>query len=572
MLTNYYKQELRLLKSIAKDFSRDNPALTRALTGANADPDATLILEGVAFLTANIRQELDSQFPKFLHSLAQLVCPQYIRPMPSATMIAFKPKPSLAKPLVVNSGTYIDSQEGDLGSCRFKTVDKIEILPIDLIDVVEKSRDGDLSFSLQFELINTTLDQQPFDKLRLYIGGEYEEACDLYYLLVNQIKQVTMSTSGDISLPVDVIQPGGIENQTSIYPQPPGLMPAYDLLQTYFLFPEKFLFIDIDLTQWRERGAGTRFSINIAMRKANIELPKLSKEHFWLNVTPAVNLFETDSHSVLIAPTENEYQLLPNTGSNKANHEIYAVEHVESNARGVEQAREYQLFGGHQVNTNTQSVYELVYKNIHKPSVDTYIKLAFDPNTPIANNEILKAKLICSNGNQADKLHTGDIGVPTSNTPELATFKNITSPTTSRKIPLDGDMLWQLISHLSLNYLSITDSTTLKSILQQYISPDAKAKSQRLLNEKKIEAITEVKIKREERLFNNAFVHGQNIVVTVKPENFASIGDRFLFGSILDKFFASTAAINVYSEFVMEDFFSGEVIKWPAQLGKRALQ
>jgi type VI secretion system protein ImpG len=572
VLTDYYKQELKKLREIAKDFSKENPAITRALTGVSADPDASKILEGVAFLTANIRQELDTQFPKLLYSLAQVVCPQYIRPLPSATMIAFSPKPSLAKPLVISKGTYIDSKETARGTCRFKTVDDIEMLPINLKNVVEHSRNGDINFSLQFELVNQTLDQLPFGKLRLYVGGEYEEAADILYLLTTQLKQISVSTSQEVALSTNCLTASGIENQQSIYPQPDGLMPAFDLLQQYFLFPEKFLYIDIDLKHWIDRGTGDSFSINMTVKKPNIEIPELTKEYFHLFVAPAVNLFECDSEAVLLSASKNEYQLTPNTGSNKATFDIYSVDKVESNARGMEKPRGYQLFGGFSSSSDSDSVFEIDYKNIHKATPDVFLKLAFAPNHPLEQNEILKAKLTCSNGALADKLHVGDISVATSNTPELANFYNITSPTVSRRIPLDGDLLWKLISNLSLNYLSITNADTLKSILRQYIAPDSKAKSQRLTNEKRIDSIANVSVNKGERLFNNAFIHGQNITLTIKPEHFSSPGDKHLFCSVLDKFFASCSAINVYSEFSMEDFFSGEVSTWPAQLGTRSMQ
>jgi type VI secretion system protein ImpG len=154
----------------------------------------------------------------------------------------------------------------------------------------------------------------------------------------------------------------------------------------------------------------------------------------------------------------------------------------------------------------------------------------------------------------------------------LATFRNVIAPTKARNIPFDGDMLWQLISHLSLNYLSITDHTTLQAILRQYIAPDNRDKSGRLVNEKKIAAISNVTVKAGESLLDKAFVHGQNIKVTIKSENFECMGDKYLFGSVLDRFFAGTAAINVYSELTFEDFFSGECQQWPAKIGNRPLQ
>ena len=570
MLTDYYKQELRKLKDIAKDFSRENPALTKALSGSNADPDASRILEGVAFLTANIRHELDTQFPNLLYSLAQLVCPQYIRPLPSATMIAFQPKSSLAKPLTIEQGTYIDSKESTSGSCRFRTTEQIEMMPLKLTQVLEHSRGADIQFGLKFELINTTLDQLPFDKIRLYIGGEYEEACDIHYLLAQHTNSVTVA---GVKLPVDVIQPAGIEDIKSTYPKPDGLTPAFDLLQQYFLFPEKLLYIDIDLSLWQQRGSDDQFTVELSIKKPSFEVSTLTNEHFHLYVAPAVNLFNCDSESILISPSQNEYQLLPNAGSNKAQFDIFSVDTVTSNARGVETPRNYQLFGGSDaISKNTQAIYELNYKQTNTTEPQVFLKLGIPEHSPIEQNEILKAKLTCSNGEGADSLHIGDISVATSNTPELVTFQNVTSPSESRRIPLDGDMLWQLISHLSLNYLSINDASTLKNILTQYIAPDTKAKSQRLSNEKRIESITKVSVEPGERLLNNAFVHGQNITVTIKPDHFSSVGDKYLFASVLDKFFASSAPINVYSEFAIEDFFSGEVTRWPAQLGKRSMQ
>lgn len=573
MLTDYYKQELRKLKDIAKDFSRDNPALTKALSGSNADPDASRILEGVAFLTANIRHELDTQFPNLLYSLAQLICPHYVRPIPSTTMIAFKPKSSLAKPLIIEQGTYIDSKESTKGSCRFQTTEDVEMLPIQLVNVDDQSEGSDVSVNLTFELINNTLDQFDFDKLRLYVGGDYDEACDIHYLVTHQLSELTIDNGQLISLPSSSVQASGIEDIKSTFPKPDGLTPSFDLLQQYFLFPEKLLYLDIDLSLWQQRGTGDRFSLTLSMKKPNFETPTLTAEHFQMYVSPAVNLFDCESESILISPNQNEYQLLPNSGSNKASYDIFSVNSVISNARGAEKPRNYQLFGGFNASHKTSNaIYELNYKQTHTDDPEVHLKLGLPESNPIQQNEILKAKLTCSNGADADNLHIGDISVATSNTPELVTFYNITSPTESRRIPLDGDLLWQLISHLSLNYLSINDAKTLKNILSQYIAPDTKAKSKRLSNEKRVDSITCVQVEPGERLLNNSFVHGQNIKVTIKPDHFSSIGDKYLFASVLDKFFSNSAPINVYSEFTMEDFFSGEVTRWPAQLGKRSMQ
>ena len=120
--------------------------------------------------------------------------------------------------------------------------------------------------------------------------------------------------------------------------------------------------------------------------------------------------------------------------------------------------------------------------------------------------------------------------------------------------------------------MSITDSDTLKAILRQYIAPDDRHKSDKLVNEKKIESIDKLEVVAGESLFANNFIHGQNIKIIIKSENFECIGDKYLFGSVLDRFLSGTTTINVYTELTFEDYFSGERQLWPAKIGNRPLQ
>ncbi|WP_221795112.1 type VI secretion system baseplate subunit TssF [Oceanobacter mangrovi] len=574
MLTDYYKQEIRRLRKIAADYTRSNPELSRALSGDSADPDVSRVLEGVAFLSANIRQELDQQFPKLLHSLAQVVCPQYIRPLPATTIMAFEPRASLTQPLLIEKGTFIDSRAGEQGSCRFRTTEDMTLLPLLLEKVVTlpETQTPQLAVELHFTLQGTTLDQLPMQSLRLYLGGEFADASDLYFLLRQQLKSLTLVSGGEISLPTSAVDGTGFGVSQSIFGQRRGVMPAVDLLQQYFLCPQKFLFVDIDLSNWRHRS-GDRFVLRFTCKKPNFSLPTLGKEHFVIHAVPAVNLFEHKAQSILLDPLQQSFQLLPAISNHSEDAVIYSVDDVESVARGMEKAREYIEFGGFVSSSDESAVYEIQYdsgQNSLNP--DVYLKLAFPPGQQLEAKEILKAQLTCSNGELADRLQVGDISVATSSTPELATFKNITKPTPARRIPMDGDKLWRMISHLSLNYLSVTDADSLRGLLTLYVAPDAKAKSDRLLNEKKIEAITAVTVKQSETLFGHSFVHGQEIKVQLKSEFFASPGDKFLFGCVLEQFFAATSAINVYSELVFEDFFSGEQLQWPARIGSRPLQ
>jgi len=181
MFKDYYQKELRLLRETAADFAISNPGLAGMLKESSTDPDTERLLEGFAFLTANIHRELDEQFPTFLYSLAQIVCPDYLRPMPSVTVMEFKPKVSLNQTLRVPAGTYVDSrqvltesmqQEGrPAETCRFRTCLPLDVMPLTLVGAryLENDAIGDhsgrqVSFKLDFELLNTTLAEVHCDR------------------------------------------------------------------------------------------------------------------------------------------------------------------------------------------------------------------------------------------------------------------------------------------------------------------------------------------------------------------------------------------------------------------------
>ena len=81
MFTRYFQQELEKLKHLGEAYSRAHPAIAPMLSGSSADPDVERLLEGVAFLTASLRQKLDDEFPEIIHEYMQLLFPHYLRPL-----------------------------------------------------------------------------------------------------------------------------------------------------------------------------------------------------------------------------------------------------------------------------------------------------------------------------------------------------------------------------------------------------------------------------------------------------------------------------------------------------------
>lgn len=87
----YYRQELDYLRQLSKLLATEKPHLARFLSEKGADPDIERLLEGVAFLTGSLRQKIEDEFPELTHGLIRMLWPNYLRPVPSMTLIEYTP-------------------------------------------------------------------------------------------------------------------------------------------------------------------------------------------------------------------------------------------------------------------------------------------------------------------------------------------------------------------------------------------------------------------------------------------------------------------------------------------------
>jgi type VI secretion system protein ImpG len=131
---------------------------------------------------------------------------------------------------------------------------------------------------------------------------------------------------------------------------------------------------------------------------------------------------------------------------------------------------------------------------------------------------------------------------------------------------------WRAISHLALNYLSLVQTTpeegaaALRDLLELYASTaDSSAKRQ-------IDGIRSVGVGRVVRRLRGAgpLAFGRGLKITVNVDEMAFEGaSAFLFGSVLDRYFARHVSINSFTETVLRSEQRGDINKWEQQWGAR---
>jgi type VI secretion system protein ImpG len=576
MYNKYFQQELANLRDLGAEFSRMHPAVAPMLSGMSTDPDTERLLEGVAFLTALLRQRLDDDFPEIIQELFQLIWPHYLRPLPAATIMAFTPNVNLKQTVRVPKGVHLASESVEGTTCLFQTCYDVDVHPLVLEQAIFEEKPGrPAAIRLSMALQGLGLNEWQPQTLRLYLTGNASQAADIYMLLCRYLRQIVLlpADKGEACiLQPEHLHPVGFGTDDAVIVYPPQSFPGYRIIQEYFILPEKFLFVDLSgWNLWRNRGASERFEIRFELKSPPFAPPRMRAQNFALAATPAINLFPHDADPLRLDHRKSEYLVRP-SGSNPHHYQTYNVTQVTGFLQGTAKERTYAPFEMFSPNPDAIPTYHInVRQSPVRHGSDFYLSVAYPPGTGSPPSETLSIQLQCTNGQLPEGLQIGDIRYPTSNTPEFVDFSNLRPPTSSI-LPLPGGNLhWKLLSHLCLNYRSLADAENLQALLGLYNFEENRDRPAFLANQKRIAGIQGVQSHSADRLVQRVIMRGREIHLDVRQDHFAGPGDLFLFGSILDHFFSLYASMNTYTQLRIKEVLKGEVYQWPARIGDHPL-
>jgi len=574
VIGKYYERELSNLRLLAQEFARAHPALAPMLSGQSTDPDVERLLEGTAFLSGLIYEKLDNDFPEIVHGLIQLIFPHYLRPIPSGTVMRFTPKRSLRETVVVPKGTAIDAAAADDARCTFTTCYDVPLSPM-AVQAVDFKTSGGGQGQLVISLRLTGMEISAFtaDAIRFHLAGVYAEASRRYWILFTRLRDVSLTT-GDgkvVALGPKAVTPVGFGEDEALIPFPARSFPGYRILQEYFVLPEKFLFFDVNLDSWKARGAGSDFTLNFEFAGLAQELPPMRPEHFVLFASPALNLFAYQADPILVDQKKSEYRIRAG-GVTPQHYQIYSVTKVTGFTQGDVRERDYMPFEMFNPQVEATPVFALHHRlSPLDGKAEMHISVAYPGGTSPPVAETLSMDIMCTNGSLPEALRPGDICLPTETSPELAEFSNIRAPTAPVQPPLGKNLLWRLLSHLFLNYLSVANAENLRSVLKLYIFTETRDRAAVLANTQRVEGIRELTVQPADRFVGGHLLRGQQINIRIDQKGFAGAGDMYLFGSVLDVFLGNYAAINAFTKLTIEDTLRKERLTWPIRLGDRIL-
>ena len=611
-LLPYYERELTYLRELSGEFAQRYPKIARRLLldgDQSEDPHVERIIEGFAFLTARIHRKLDDEFPEITEAFLQVLYPHYTQPFPSCTILQMELDSSTpetnGKTVVPRHHPAISPAVGGL-SCEFRTCYEVDLWPLTLSSAqLQLNQNSEhlrrlcpkaaAAITLELETHGgLPVGTIGLDRLRFFLDGDPGLMALVYELLLMNTLQIRVSDGSDnpahvAVLPASCLSPVGFSTNEGLLDFDNRSFIGYRLLSEYFAFPDKFLFVDLNgLDHAALRHNGQKLCIHIFLRqfpdseRHNRLLQTLGKANFKLGCTPAINLFKHAADPIRITHQKTTYPVLAD-GRRQRGYEIISIDSViriESTSDG-EAARIIPPFYSiqHHAKSEDQHFYwyatreAAVLENDDGTDMEiAFVDNQFTPHRP--ELEVLSLNLTCSNRDLPEQLPFGGSNSATSADfvlPQFAVVKRVRplrKPTASLRTPNKPGLHWRLISHLSLNHLSIASEG--KDALQEMLTLYNHTQSSTV--SRQIHGIVAIESQAATTLGNSrhfsGFVRGIDITLTLDENAFVGSG-MVLFGAVLERFFALYCGPNNFTRLKLRSKQQEQdIAQWPARAGE----
>ncbi len=602
-LLPYYEKELTFIRRMGAQFAELRPDIAARLRlgpDDSQDPHVERMIEAFALLAARVRHKLDDDFPELTSALVSVLYPHYQAPIPSMSIAQFaldRSQGDLAEGYPIPVRSAVETEPVDGTPCIYQTAYPVHLWPMEVSGATLSGLPGGtpaqalraeptslLRIELECFAKEMTFGKLQIPAIRFFLKGQDQHVFPLYELILNNMVALTVgnpqSKEPPAFLPLTALRPVGFEPGEMMLKYPPTSFVGYGLLSEYFAFPRKFLFFDIaGLSPDVLRGVGKKLEIGIYLDAVNTDLEKVvAPDLFRLGCTPIVNLFEQVAEPIRLTETETEYRIVPSSREPKA-YEIYSVDQVTGISAKSDTTVQYQPFysvhHGGAGNARTpywHSVRRFSEGDSGDHGTEVFLSFAdLNGETALVGDSTLEVRLTCLNRDMPNRLVFGG-GRPVLRLAEggpLAPVECLVKPTDTLRPLSRPAMFWRLISHLSLNHLSLCDTAgkALREILMLYdLSNSDETRS-------RIASIVAVRGKRAVARVHSggefAICRGVEVQIEFDEARFRGV---YLLASVIERFLGLYANINSFSKLVATSRQREKVIhSWLPRTAERVL-
>jgi type VI secretion system protein ImpG len=606
-LLPYYNRELAFVRRLGAEFAAAHPKIAGRLNlgpDTAQDPHVERLIEAFALLNARTRLKLDDGFPEITDALLDVLYPHYLRPVPAMAVVQFhadRAQAELAAGYVIGRESPLETETIEGEPCRFRTCYPVKLWPLELSAARLMGRPftaptgpvaSQAAAVLRLELASTSkefsLRQANLGSLRFFLHGQGQHVFAIYELLMNNVLGIALAASPTDRDPVwldrTCLRPVGFERDEGMFPYAARSFLGYRLLTEFFTFPQKFLFVDLaGLDRQTLRKLDNRCEIYIYLNKTTVDLEQnVDAEMFRLGCTPIVNLYRQRAEPIALTHHVSEYRVVADARRPLA-HEVYSIDRVTATSPDNE-TLEYDPFYSLKHNGDRQGKKRYWHARRQRAAgagdggtevFVSLVDLAFNPAA--AAQWTLEVETTCINRDLPHRLNLseGPSAFRLTQGGPIAAITCLTGRATpTLRVPQKRGALWRLISHLSLNHWSLTDSEVgadgLREILALYDFADS-ADTRSMIDGVSSVTARRVPGRSDPRAGAPGICRGLEVTVHLDEDRFAGHG-IYLFSAVLERFLGLYCSLNSFSKLIVTtNRREGELRRWQPRAGETIL-
>lgn len=591
-LLPYYERELAFLRQHSREFAERYPKLAAQLLlsgEACDDPHVERMIQSFALMSARVSKKLEDSYPQFTEAFLNVLYPHYLRPFPSCSIASFEYHGGeLSSAGSIARGTLLRSRPIKGAICKFRTawdlqLHAVSIAAVDFDPIASAPSEVKLPVGCNAILSVNLVWQGDISrkastegKLRVYIDAEPSLASALRDVLFLKTKKTYVAGPDEhwLATATNLIGEVGFAPEEALIDMPETAHGAYRYLTEYFCFPEKFNFFDIDLAGIPARLKNeTCLSLHFALDNLRADsdasrlLQSLTVQNLRLACVPVINLFTLHGDPIRVSYRQSSYPVVADSRQAYA-HEIYSIDSVKrvrQTAHG-ESVTEFRPFFSlrHGETPDRSGDYWYAQRDPllaeSSPGYETSLSIVdvdFDPVLP--KTDVLSLELTCTNRDLPTLMSvgvaSGDLFLDGGSS--IRSIRLLRKPTQPYRFDHRGDAQWRLVSHLSLNHLSLTGSglSAFQEMLTLYDLPRS-ATVRRQIEGVRAISQAEKTVWMPGKPFA-CFVRGVEVTLTIDESSFVGSG-LDVFVRCIDRFLGLYVSLNSFIQLVVVSSRSGE--------------
>ena len=616
-LLDYYNRELTYMHELGAEFAQRSPKIAGRLGMRGievSDPYVERLLEGFSFLTARIQLKMDAEFPRFSQRLLEVVYPNFLAPLPAMGVVQIDGnlnEGSLKAGYELPRHTILRGRmiKGEQTACEFRTGHAVTLWPIKIAEasigpvpaeiahaMPVVARQAKSAITIKLEAVGgARFSEMPLDRLEFFLSGAELHALRVLELVAHRsVGAVCRSGPGAtariVPLGDEAIRHEGFDPEQSLLPYDARSFQGYRLLHEYFAFPDRYLFFSVkNLRAAAAAMSGSTMEIVILLDRADSDLERVvDARHFSLFCTPIINLVPRRSDRIPVGPGQHEHHAVIDR-TRPRDFEIFTVERVTGHMSNGSEEREFRPFlGSFAADDGDFGSYFSLRREprlvsdraraqgtrTSSPGSAVYVSLVDQHDAPFPHSlRHITIDALCTNRDLPLLLPTGlesDFTLRVS--APVRAVRILRGPSRPYPALAEGALTWRLISHLGLNYLSLTDvdatqgAAALREMLDLYGNLADPAVRRQIQGVRSM-ALAPVFRRLPEP---GPIVFGRGVEIALKIDEVAFSGSSpYLFGAVLEQFFSRHVSLNAFTEFALSSLQRGEIARWMPRIGRR---